>query len=121
MPDDFKLKFLYFFSAASQDLLEVRIQGLPEGTSPGRVYHWLYNDRAAQKLQKLTFQSMSSDKGEDLRMFAEAELRFDRSQAQFRWSSQDRAEASVLDVCSVASIPPELVSRVQCYLRSLPT
>jgi hypothetical protein len=119
VPGELDLTFLYYFSAPSQDLLEVRINGLPEGTPPGRVYHWLHEDRAAQQLQKLTFQSMGSDHTGDFRVFSEAELHFDATQAQLCWTSAEDKETHVLDVLPVDSISSELAARVQRFLRGL--
>jgi hypothetical protein len=121
MSDELDLSFLYYFSAASQDLLEVRINGLQEGTSPALVYHWLHHDQETQQLHKLTFQSMGSDHGQDLRVFAEAELRFNASQAQLRWTNSVAEEKQVLDALSVQQIPSVLTARAQNFLRSLRT
>ena len=110
------LEFLYYFSCASIYVLEVKINGLDEGTPPDRVYHWLYYDRASQQFQKLGFKSMGSEGGRDFRKFVQGGLWFDASRARLELQTCTIAKEFTLEVNEANSIPEELVSLVRQFL-----
>lgn len=111
------LKFLYYFACASIYVLEVKINGLEEGTPPDRVYHWLYYDRTSQQFQKLGFKSMGSESGRDYRTFEQGQLWFNTSQASLRLETSSPFQEFTLDVNKVTSIPDEFISQIQHFLQ----
>lgn len=117
MSNSLTLKFLYHFSNASTDVLEVKIQGLKEGTPIGKIYHWLYYDRTTQTFQKLIFKSMGTENGQNHRAFEQGKLLFDTSQANLKLETDTISEAFTLDVNDIHTIPDELASQVQHFLQ----
>ena len=115
--DSLDLEFLYYFSNPSICVLETRINGLEEGTPPDRVYHWLCYDRASQMFQKLGFKSMESEGGRNHRTFEQGQLWFDASQANLRLETGRVSGEYALDVNEVASVPDDLICRVQHFLQ----
>ncbi|MBT3603517.1 MAG: GrpB family protein [Candidatus Latescibacteria bacterium] len=120
-PKRLDLKFLYHFSCASSDVLEVKIQDLKEGTPVGKLFHWLHYDRTTKTFQKLTFKSMGSEEGKNHRVFEQGELHFDTSQANLQLETDTISEEFTLDVNDVQAVPNELISQVQYFLQRLET
>jgi len=106
------LKFLYYFSGDGISILEVKINGLPEGTPPNKVYHWLYNEQISQDLQKLDFKSMGTKDNQNYREFEQGELWFDTSKAKLKLQTQEFA----LKVHAFSSVPESLVLHIQDFL-----
>ncbi|MDA0745323.1 MAG: hypothetical protein O2954_02320 [bacterium] len=117
MSNPLNLQFLYYFSSTSIHVLEVKINGLKEGTPPGKVYHWLCYDRTSQQFQKLAFKSMGSEGGREYRIFEQAELWFDASQANLKLQTGATSQEFTLDVKEINSIPDELQAQVQHFLQ----
>ena len=114
MDEDWDLKFLYYFSCDILDVLEVKVQGLPDGTPIGRVYHWLYYDQRAGQVHRLGFKAMGKEGAKGLRSFEEGELWFDTSQAGLTLLD---GQAYDLVVNAVDAMPEDLISRIQTFLK----
>lgn len=110
------LEFLYYFSNASMYVLEAKINGLGEGVSPDRVFHWLCYDRTVQEFKRLSFESMGSDGGMDYRIFAQGTLHFNRSEARLELTAGSDSEECELEVNEPGSVPAELASQVDDFL-----
>lgn len=110
MSKSLDLKFLYHFSHNALHVLEVKINGLPEGTPPGKVYHWLYCDQT--EIQKLEFNSMGSQDNRDYRKFIQGELWFDTSQAELKLQTQQLT----LSVQDPHQVPAKLTERIHKFL-----
>lgn len=110
------LEFLYYFSNASMYVLEAKINGLGEGVSPERVFHWLRYDRTLQQFHRLSFKSMGSDGGMEFRIFAQGALHFNESEARLELHGSDREEHE-LEVNDPNSVPEELAAQVRDFLR----
>jgi hypothetical protein len=117
MPEPLDLKFLYHFSCTSNDILEIKVNGLKEGTPIGKIYHWLYYDRTTQTFLKLGFKSMDTQEGRQHRAFEQGELWFDASQANLKLETNTTSQEFTLEVNKVDSIPDELISQVQHFLQ----
>lgn len=108
------LKFLYYFSCETMDVLEVKVQGLADDTPIGRVYHWLYYDRVGEQMHKFGFMAMGKEGDKGLRSFDEGSLWFDTSEAGL---TLDDGHAYELVLRAVDKIPESLVSQVQAFLK----
>ena len=125
MPDSLDLSFLYHFASPTHTLAEVRINGLPEGTSPGTVYHWLLYHHGADRLERLRFKSMGSEGGTEQRCFEQGELESDASTARLKLEASDVAVAGgashelSFDVADASTMADQLVSQIQLYVANV--
>lgn len=107
---------LFYFSNASNGLIEVKKCDVAADTPPGGVFFWLYCDGDRKTLQRLDFRSMAHRGVQQQRVFAQGALRFDDAQAHLRWT--DATQDEVFQVCSTQDLPADWAERVRTYLLS---
>ncbi len=109
------IEFLYYFTCDKFAIMEAKIIGLDEATSPDQVYHWLCYDRSKGQFEKLTFKAMGNKNALNYRKFSQAELFFDGQQARLRRPTGG-AQDLVLDVYAPHSLPIQLALEVRHFL-----
>lgn len=71
-----QFNFLYFFQSESFALIEVKREGLPEGTPPEQIYSWLLINFQTKAIRELHFKSISKNDGIEMREFDEGKFVF---------------------------------------------
>lgn len=78
---------LYYFMNEKHSLVEVKINDLPEKTPKNKLYKWLSMNLDTNETQELEFVSMGQEDVNgnqmNIRVFKNAELRFDKAFAKF--------------------------------------
>lgn len=108
--------FLFHFSCNSHELLEAKINNLPEGSPPAAVYHWLLLDRASDEFTRLKFRAMASKDGRQQRTFEQGDLSFDARQA--RLGLHEGQLQLDLEPRPVEDMPAELQNKVRALLQN---
>ncbi|NKB69744.1 MAG: hypothetical protein GKR89_21955 [Candidatus Latescibacteria bacterium] len=119
MSHPLELSFLYYFSSPAAYVVEARIDGLPQDTPPGQVYHWLHVDRKAQQFHKLVFKGMGTEGDRHYRLFDQGQLWFDESGADLRLEAHGQISKLVFEVLPTDSITAEFTAQVQQFLQDL--
>lgn len=114
LPKD--LSYLFYFTCDTHDIVEAKVNDMPEDTPPAGVFYWLLLDRATADCSRLTFSSMKSEGARHYRMFDQGELCFDETQAHLQLSSGPVTELR-LDVCAVEQLSEEIKTRAQSYIQ----
>ena len=112
---DLGIEWFFYFHSDSFQVVEVKVHGLPQGSPPAKVYHWLTHDENSREISRLSFVSMESEGDQQYRQFDEGELRFDPSRARMTLKAQP-AEFE-LEVRNPASVADDLLSRVRAFLQ----
>ncbi len=107
---------LFYFSNASNGLIEVKRCDGPADAPPDRVFFWLYFDGDKRALRRLDFRSMDRRGAQQERGFAQGQLHFDDAQAHLHWTNATHGE--VFQVRSPQDLPAEWIERVRDYLRT---
>lgn len=106
-----KLEILYAFENDKIMLLEAKKLNMPKACSKSDQYKWLVFHKYNQKIDILNFQSMSKDMVEnrefDIRIFSEAELKFDNTFARFIY--QDTMHL----LSKIETVPSSILSMVE--------
>jgi hypothetical protein len=117
--EDTRFKALFYFMNENYAVVEVERIGLPTDTEKSFVLHWLLKKVDDPKLIKLNFKSMSNEVVNDneisIRVFDEAELRFDDRFAKFSYKN----DSHILMTEKTTSLPKELNATIETYLESL--
>ena len=108
------LSFKYFFVSSDRSVLEVKVNGLPDGTPIGHIYHWLHYDHAKGQVSRLTFKSMGNEEERQFRTFEEGDLSFGKSEARLKLDLDDIECA--LGVRPPDTVTDDLIARVNDYL-----
>lgn len=71
-----QFKYLYYLRNDHCEVIEVKRLDLDKNSPPGKVYKWLYHDRASEKIIEFGFKSMKSSEQYEFREFINATLSF---------------------------------------------
>lgn len=116
-PSSLNLSFLFHFACDTHDVVEAKVNDLPEDTPPAGVFYWLLLGRAPGDCRRLTFRFMKSEEGRQYRSFDQGELCFDEMQAHLQLSSGPVSELS-LHVRAVEDLSEELKARARSYIQA---
>ena len=111
------LSFKYHYRNEACVLLEAKVNGLPEGTPIGRVYHWLLYSRSSDAVRRLTFRGMGSEGDRETRAFAEGDLILDAQRAELTMAEGD---VEVMAVGSPDGVSDDIRSAVEAFLQQDP-
>ena len=118
MSEKLDLTYKYYFSSAVFAVVEVKVNGLADGTPIGKIYHWLLTDRARDETVRLQFVSMGKDASWSQRAFQQGDLLFDEHQAKLQLGTM--SEEIVLEVVATDRVPLDLDQQVRAYLTQDP-
>jgi hypothetical protein len=114
-----KFETLFYLMNENHSVVEIKICGLAADAPIQEVYHWLSISMETKKVEKLSFVSMDEEtvKGIkfNVRVFENAELRFDESYAKFVMNN----DGHILMNCSEEFIPEQLSVCIQEYISSI--
>ena len=109
-----KIKILYSFENDKIILLEVKNLTHPASCAKNLIYKWVVFNKQSNTFSSLNFQSMSQDKVEDrefqVRVFDEAELKFDQSFARFIFDDTMHL------LNNIDQIPPSMISMLELFI-----
>jgi len=109
---------LYYLMNESITVIEVKINDLPENSPKDIVFQWLSINTQTNHINKLIFKSMKEEivngKRMNVRVFENAELRFDEEFAKFQIDGQGH----ILMNSSVDKIPAETNEKIITFLSS---
>ncbi|GAA3928963.1 hypothetical protein [Hymenobacter algoricola] len=105
---------LFYFESEAAILLEIKCLDLPGEQAPGRLYHWLWFDKATQALQAQEFVSMQAGEPEQAREFGQGSLRFTAHRATY--APHDGSPAHHLTAAQPTELPMALRQAIREYL-----
>ena len=114
-----KFETLFYLMNESHSVVEIKLCGLEPHAPAQEVYHWLSISTATKEVEKLKFVSMNEEtvKGIkfNVRVFENAELRFDESYAKFVMND----DGHILMNCSEKFIPEQVNICIQEYISKI--
>lgn len=111
------ISFKYQFSNDACVILEAKVNGLPEGTPIGQIYHWLLYGRSDGRVSRLIFRGMSTDGDRQTRTFEQGNLMFDTTSAELSLTGE---APEVLRAESAERVPGEVSEAVAAFLKDDP-
>ncbi|OUR94212.1 hypothetical protein A9Q84_18085 [Halobacteriovorax marinus] len=110
---------LFYFMNENILLVEVKINELPEGFPVDKIFHWLMVPKATGEISRLKFSSMDDElingNKMNIRVFENAELRFDEKFAKFQIDGQ----GNILMNSPIAEISHETHAQIKTFLLNL--
>jgi hypothetical protein len=100
-------------------IVEVEQLGLPTSTAKEKKFHWLLKKADTTKLIRFNFRSMNTEivSGNEIniRVFDEAELRFDKLFAKFSYLN----DGHILMTKETSDIPTDLKTKIESFIDAL--
>lgn len=106
------ISYKYCFVCDEVVVLEAKVNGLPDGTPIGEVFHWLMYDQTSRKIERLTFKGMRTEDGHERRFFEQGELTFDDARAELVLNDV----VFVLTTQGPGGVPKDIARSVEDFL-----
>lgn len=108
---------LFNLSNEKFNIVEIKRFDLPDNASKGDVFNWFHIDVDSQTISKLDFESMREetiqDKLMNIRIFKNAELRFDKMFGRFVSNEHEH----ILMNCAGSALSKESKELIENYLK----
>jgi hypothetical protein len=108
---------LYNLSNENFSVVEIKLTKSPSDAEKSDLFSWFHIDIANKKIEKLIFQSMREedvqDKVMNIRIFKDAELRFDKMFGRFISNSHEH----ILMNCAAEALSKESKELIDNYIK----